>query len=291
MKSFAFNFVKQFNKSLYISGFIAVFSVVYAVFMGFNLGIDFTSGVSGGIEISSQNVPKIQSYIKEFSSSTSSYQDGVIVFRIPIESVEEGNKIVTEIKLQSEELSGKVREIDFVSPKIGREAVSNSLLAVSVAIVLIFIYLAFRLEVAFAVAAVVALVHDILITFGFVSLFRVEFDVASVAAILTVIGYSVNDTVIIFERIVHNIKHSKGNKDYKSLFNTSINQTLKRTFITSLTTVTVLGCISFLIPEVLNFALIALFGTFIGTYSSVFIASSVAYKILSKRDIKGGTAK
>jgi len=168
---------------------------------------------------------------------------------------------------------------DAVGPRVGQELQRGALMAILISFALTLVYLAFRFEWRFGVAAVTATIHDILIAFGFISLFNVEITLTTVAAILTIVGYSLNDTIVVFDRIRENIR--KYRKDaYASLLNRSVNETLPRTVLTSGTTAATLLALFILGGEVIRpFALVLILGVAIGTYSSIFVASPVLLEI------------
>ena len=179
---------------------------------------------------------------------------------------------------------------DAVGPKVGSELQRKALIAILMSFALTLVYLAFRFEWRFGFAAIVATFHDITITFGFISLSGIEITLATVAAILTILGYSLNDTIVVFDRIRENLKKRRKD-DYKDIVNASINETLPRTVLTSGTTLATLLALFILGGTVVRpFALVLILGVLIGTYSSIFVASPVLLEIeeRSKRKEKKG---
>jgi preprotein translocase SecF subunit len=179
---------------------------------------------------------------------------------------------------------------DAVGPKVGSELQRKALIAILMSFGLTLVYLAFRFEWRFGFAAIVATFHDITITFGFISLSGIEITLATVAAILTILGYSLNDTIVVFDRIRENLKKRRKD-DYKDIVNASINETLPRTVLTSGTTLATLLALFILGGSVVRpFALVLILGVLIGTYSSIFVASPVLLEIeeRSKRKEKPG---
>ena len=174
---------------------------------------------------------------------------------------------------------GFTMSADAVGPKVGSELQRKAAIAILMSFALTLVYLAFRFEWRFGVAAIVATFHDIMLTFGFISLFNIEITLATVAAILTILGYSLNDTIVVFDRIRENLK--KRRKDaYKDIVNSSINETLPRTVLTSGTTLATLLALFILGGTVVRpFALVLILGIVIGTYSSIFVASPVLLEI------------
>jgi preprotein translocase subunit SecF len=187
-----------------------------------------------------------------------------------------------------ENIAGKaeLRRVEFVGPQVGEELTEQGGLAMLYAIIGILIYVALRFEYRFAVGSVIALVHDVLITIGVFSLFQIEFDLPVLAAILAVIGYSLNDTIVVYDRIRENFRRMrKGTPE--EIINTSLNQTLSRTLVTSLTTLLVLIALFVFGGEIIHgFAFALIVGVIIGTYSSIYVASSaVLYLGISKADL------
>jgi preprotein translocase subunit SecF len=189
--------------------------------------------------------------------------------------VESANRLLTE----AYGADGYTMSADAVGPKVGSELQRKAAIAILMSFALTLVYLAFRFEWRFGVAAIVATFHDITITFGFISLFNVEITLATVAAILTILGYSLNDTIVVFDRIRENLK--KRRKDpYQDIINSSINETLPRTVLTSGTTLATLLALFILGGTVVRpFALVLILGIVIGTYSSIFVASPVLIEI------------
>jgi len=188
----------------------------------------------------------------------------------------------------SKAVDGKVelRRVEFVGPQVGDELTEDGFLAVLVALMAILVYVALRFEWRFAVGSVVALIHDVTITIGLFSLLQIEFDLPVLAAVLAVIGYSLNDTIVVFDRVRENFrKMRKGTSE--SIINSSLTQTLSRTLMTSLTTILVLLALFFLGGEIIHgFAFALLVGVFVGTYSSIYVASTAALMLgVSKEDL------
>ena len=171
-----------------------------------------------------------------------------------------------------------------VSPKVGEELERNALLAILYSFVLTLIYIAFRFEFRFGLAAVIATAHDILITLGFLAIFRVEIALPTVAAILTIVGYSLNDTIVVFDRVRENLNAKGGRReDPKELINRSINETLPRTVLTSGTTLAVLFALLVVGGAVIrDFTMVLILGVTVGTYSSIFVASPALLEIQNR---------
>ena len=199
-------------------------------------------------------------------------------------------------KISSAKLSSKIiqllgdnvdiRRVEFVGPKVGEELTNDGGLAMLYALIGILIYVAVRFEYRFALGSISALVHDVIITLGFFSIFQIEFDLTVLAAILAVIGYSLNDTIVVFDRIRENFLSTR-HIDPNQITNGALNQTLSRTIMTSLTTLIVLLALFFLGGEIIHgFATALLIGVVIGTYSSIYVASSMILVLgITKQDL------
>jgi preprotein translocase subunit SecF len=179
-----------------------------------------------------------------------------------------------------------IRRVEFVGPKVGEELTNDGGLAMLYALIGILIYVAFRFEYRFALGSISALIHDVIITLGIFSFLQIEFNLTVLAAILAVIGYSLNDTIVVFDRIRENFLSTRHTDPIK-IINAALNQTLSRTLMTSVTTLLVLLALFFLGGEIIhNFALALLIGVVIGTYSSIYVASSMILALgISKQDL------
>jgi preprotein translocase subunit SecF len=179
-----------------------------------------------------------------------------------------------------------VRRVDFVGPQVGEELTEDGGLAVLYALIAILIYVAFRFEYRFSLGAVAALIHDVTITLGIFSILQLDFDLSVLAALLAVIGYSLNDTIVVFDRVRENFRKVR-KKTSIEIVNTSINQTISRTLMTSLTTLLVLLSLFFLGGEAIHaFALALIIGVLVGTYSSIYIATTTALALgISRGDM------
>lgn len=245
-------------------------------------GIDFTGGTSLHLKFEKPiTVGEVRSILSGIGLGNSEIKGFVtgseLLIRIQqqdnIEAVTERaiREITTKLPDNSVELLSK----DTVGPRIGSELRNNTIKAIFISLVLLLIYISWRFEFKFAAGAVIALFHDVLITLGFFSVLNLEVSLSVVAAFLTIIGYSLNDTIVVFDRIRENLKVLR-REDYPTIFNISINQTLSRTILTSGTTLFVVIALYFFGGEVIHdFSFALLIGITIGTYSSIFIASPV----------------
>ncbi len=277
-----FNFMKWHKKAVYVSSFLIFVSLISIFTKGLNYGVDFNGGTI--IEIGFEDkapIEKIRRHLDDNNYKKSSVQyfgsNKDILIRIPnIVSTSESslsNTLISELK---NEYSFSLKRVEYVGAQVGEELRDQGILAALIALALIMIYIALRFEYRFSIGAILALMHDVFLIIGIFSITQIEFNLSVFAAILAVIGYSLNDTIVVFDRIRENFKNSIiENINTTDLTNNSINQTLSRTLITSLTTLLVLLALLIFGGEILfgfSFALIA--GVIIGTYSSIYIASS-----------------
>ena len=277
-----FHFMKWHKKAIYFSMVLILISIISIFTKGLNYGVDFKGGTI--IEISFNNkapIEDIREFLKENQYEKSSAQffgsNKDILIRIPnILSSSESTLSNTLISELSKEHSFNLKRVEYVGAQVGEELRDQGILAALIALALITIYIALRFEYRFSIGAILALIHDVLLIIGIFSVTQIEFNLSVFAAILAVIGYSLNDTIVVFDRIRENFKLSIiENVDTTSLINQSINQTLSRTLITSLTTLLVLISLIIFGGEILfGFAFALMSGVIIGTYSSIYIASS-----------------
>ncbi|NNF51134.1 MAG: protein translocase subunit SecF [Gammaproteobacteria bacterium] len=247
------------------------------------LGIDFTGGVL--IEVGypeAAQLDQIRTAITAAGYPDATVQNFGTARDVLIRLAPEDEKSSAEISeavlntLRASAPGVEMRRVEFVGPQVGKELTEQGGLAMLFALLMILAYVAFRFQWKFAVGAVAALVHDVILTLGFFSVFGVGFDLSVLAAVLAVIGYSLNDTIVVFDRIRENFLKLR-KKTSEQVMNTSINQMLGRTIITSSTTLLVLLALFLLGGEVIhNFALALIVGILIGTYSSIYVASTAA---------------
>jgi preprotein translocase subunit SecF len=286
------DFVGKRGIALVFSITMIVFSIFSLFFQGLNLGIDFSGGTL--VEVGYQKpieLQKVREQLKKAGFQKTVVQhfgttNDVLIRVAPTatqSSENISNKILETISTTDEVT---LRRAEFVGPQVGEELRDDGGLAMIYALALILIYLALRFEYRFSFGAILALVHDVLITIGFFSITQIEFDLTVLAAILAVIGYSLNDTIVVYDRIRENFRKMR-TEDTPTVINTSINHTLARTLMTSMTTLIVLLALYFLGGEVINsFSLALIFGVLIGTYSSIYIASSaIIFLKVSQADL------
>jgi preprotein translocase subunit SecF len=279
-----------------VSAVLIVLSITVLVARDLNFGLDFTGGTL--IEVGYPSAPEISdvrsnlaeagmdnAVVQTFGAATD------IVVRIPPRDVEgesnaEISTVVLEALQKGVEGDIQMRRVEFVGPQVGDELTEQGILAVVYALIGIFLYVMMRFQWRFSVGAVTALVHDILITMGILSLVQVEFDLTVVAALLAVIGYSLNDTIALFDRIRENFPRLRKANSLE-VVNVSVNETLSRTLMTSMTTLLVLIALFIFGGEIIHaFAFTLIVGVLVGTYSSIYVASTTLLELgVSKFDL------
>ena len=269
------NFLRLRKNFLIFSIFAITISVILLSFKGLNLGIDFKGGTL--IEVSTKNtsIGELREILSLNYNDVSLQEFGnenTILIRLQNKSNQESIETVNLVKNLIEDKVIEFRRSEFVGPTISSELLFKGFQAVSFSLIAILIYIWLRFEWQFGFGAVVALTHDVLFTLGLLSVLNIEFSLATIAAILTIAGYSINDTVVIFDRVRENLRKYK-KMDLVDLFNLSVNNTLSRTVMTSITTLLALISLFLFGGDVIRpFALTMIIGVIIGTYSSVFIA-------------------
>ena len=293
------NFVSKFKKANFISIIIFVLSIILISFKGLNYGIDF----KGGTLIELRTETSIETSLIRESLRTMNLGDVNVKkfgkkgdYLIKVEQKNSNNSsLIPEIKKTlSDYLNTDVdfRRVENVGPKVSSELLQSSVIAITLALAAMLFYIWVRFEWQFSVGSIIALFHDVTITLGIFSLLSLEINLSIIAAVLTIVGYSMNDTVVIYDRIRENLL--KYNKiSISDIANLSINETLARTIITSVTTLLALFSIYILGGEILRgFSFAMILGVIIGTYSSIFVASpilkffKVSYKTLEKEEEK-----
>ncbi|AZZ97009.1 protein translocase subunit SecF [Pseudoalteromonas sp. R3] len=279
--------------SMAFSALLILASIFSLAYKGMNMGLDFTGGTAVEVGFSQPaDLPKVRSTLAESGFPDASVtlfgsSQDVLVRLAPRDDVKAeilGNQLVDALKQVDSNV--EMRRIEFVGPSVGEDLKEQGGLAMLTALLCILIYVAFRFEWRFAVGAVAALFHDVILTMGLFSLLGLEFDLTILAAILAVIGYSLNDTIVVSDRIRENFRKVRID-DTLEIIDISLTQTLNRTLVTSITTILVLIALFVWGGQTIHgFATALLFGVFIGTYSSVYVASSVAVTMgVSKEDL------
>ncbi len=279
------SFNKYYNKFNILSFSLVIISLILLVFKGLNFGIDFKGGTL--IELRSSeakiNVSSLRDNLSQMDLGDVSIKNfgNETDFLIKFEKNDETN-VIEEIRSNLDKSFGNnydFRRVENVGPKVSAELLKSGIIAISVALILMLIYIWIRFEWQFSLGAIIALFHDVLVTLGLFSLFGLEINLSIIAAVLTIVGYSMNDTVVIFDRVRENLRKYSDIKIY-DLTNISINETLSRTLITSITTLLALLSIFIFGGEILKgFSLAMIFGVIFGTYSSIYIANPVLVKL------------
>ena len=295
-KIYKYNFISKFKTANILSFFLVLASLALIFFKGLNFGIDFKGGTLIELRVDSENI-KISDVRSSFSNMNlgdlnvkefGKKGDYLVKFEkkkfdseINIKTIKENvkNKLSSDVNF---------RRIENVGPKVSAELLSSGLLAISLALGAMLFYIWVRFEWQFSLGSIAAIFHDVLITVGIFSLLSLEVNLSIVAAVLTIVGYSMNDTVVIYDRIRENLSKFSKSK-IEEIANTSINETLSRTIITSATTLLALISIFVLGGEILKgFSFAMIIGVVIGTYSSIFVAApilkylNVSYKSIAK---------
>ena len=275
-----YNFIGKRKPAIILSAFLILVSISSFLIQGLNWGIDFSSGYV--VQLKFDNKISITEMRNTFEAND--INDAVIQSfgsnkEVLIKLKEDSNFNKESInnfliKSFSNENPFKIIKLEFVGSQIGEELRDKGEWAMLVALLSILVYIGFRFEFIYGIGAIIALIHDVIITLGFFSIFQIEFNLSVLSAALAVIGYSLNDTIVVYDRIRENTRVVKTDR-YDNLLNNSINQTLSRTVITSLTTMFVLVSLYLLGGAAVElFALAMMIGILVGTYSSIFIAST-----------------
>jgi len=277
-----FDFMGLRKPAMLMSATLLLVSIVSLSVLKLNVGIDFTGG--SVIEVGYRQSVELQPIRNALASS--GFSDAIVqhfgsakevlirlVPKVDQDKAELSSQIIAVLNEASESRID-VRRVDFVGPQVGEELTEDGGLAVLYALIAILIYVSWRFEFRFSLGAVAALIHDVVITLGIFSVLQLDFDLSVLAAILAVIGYSLNDTIVVFDRVRENFRKIR-KKTALEITNISINQTISRTLMTSFTTLLVLLSLFFLGGEVIHsFALALIIGVVVGTYSSVYVATT-----------------
>lgn len=287
------NFMAMRVPAMFLSGLLILGALTSLAINQLNWGLDFTGGTLievgykqpaqlDAIRVQLDSAGYGDAVVQNFGSS-----EDVLIRLAPREGVkaeEVGQNVLATLQSSGDEVD--MRRIEFVGPNVGEELTEQGGLAMLVALICILIYVAMRFEWRFALGSVIALAHDVILTLGLFSVLQLEFDLTVLAAVLAVIGYSLNDTIVVSDRIRENFRKIRKGEPI-DIINTSLTQTLNRTIITSLTTILVLLALFYKGGALIHgFATALLFGVVIGTYSSIYVASLVALMLgISKEDL------
>ncbi len=281
-KTTNFNFMGARHILGAMSILLVIGSIISLSLNFIELGLDFTGGTQ--IEVEYPQAAQLEAVRTELQNSA--YPDATVqhfgrpeevLVRVPPVEGEDKDQVGTQILkiLQSHDPSVQLKRVEFVGPQVGEELRDKSGTALILALGLMLIYITLRFRFKFALGAVIALFHDVIITMGFFSVTRLTFDLTALAAILAVIGYSLNDTIVVFDRVRENFRKDRGSTPAQ-IINNALNQTLSRTLMTSFTTLLVLFALALLGGEMIYaFAVALIVGIVVGTYSSIYVASNL----------------
>jgi len=275
-----YNFIGKRKPAIILSAFLILVSISSFLIQGLNWGIDFSSGYVVQLKFDNKiSITEIRNTFEDNDINDAVIQSFGSNKEVLIKLKEDSNFNKESInnfliKSFSNENPFKIIKLEFVGSQIGEELRNKGEWAMLVALLSILVYIGFRFEFIYGIGAIIALIHDVIITLGFFSIFQIEFNLSVLSAVLAVIGYSLNDTIVVYDRIRENTRVVKTDR-YDNLLNNSVNQTLSRTVITSLTTMFVLVSLYLLGGAAVElFALAMMIGILVGTYSSIFIAST-----------------
>jgi preprotein translocase subunit SecF len=275
-----YNFMGSRLPFLGLSSLLVIASIVLLFTKGLNFGIDFAGGTIVQVKYEQKApIDKIRDTLKNTNYSNASISEfgspEEVVIRITGSSSSIANDIGDEMHVLLKATGDfEIRRVDIVGPKVGGELREKGIMALTLSLIIILAYVSYRFEWRFAVASIFALAHDIIIALGAISLFSVEVNLDILAAILTILGYSLNDTIIVFDRVREGVQTSK-ESILEKIVNESVSKTLSRTTLTSLTTFFVVLTLYLFGGEIINgFAFTMLVGVIVGTYSSIFVAAS-----------------
>jgi preprotein translocase subunit SecF len=288
-----FDFMGKRKLALILSLVLIVIAIAAITMRGLNLGIDFTGGTL--VEVGYTESVELESVRQALT--TGGYGDAIVqhfgtskdvLIRLPVADNDDDKSKLSNNVLDSLASTGapEMRRVEFVGPQVGDELRDKGGLAMLYALIGILVYVALRFEWRFSLGSVAALIHDVILVVGFFAVTQIEFDLTVLAALLAVIGYSLNDTIVVFDRIRENFRRLR-KATSEVVINTSINQTLSRTLMTSVTTLLVLIALFIFGGEVIHsFSIALIVGVIVGTYSSVYVASSALLALdVSKEDL------
>ncbi len=284
-----FNTMKYNKYFISIAVILSLFSIYLLSTKSLNYGIDFSGGILMEVKTpTTANIEKIRHELKQFSPEIQSQGTTGDIISIHLPQGDKNETQITQMLTDVKEILGpkmEYRNTQIVGPKVGADLINNGIIAVLLSILIISIYIWIRFELPFAVGTGLSLFHDIILALGMLAFTGLEFNLTTLASLLTLAGYSINDTVVIYDRIRENLKKYK-TKDLKDIINISINETFSRTLLTGFTTIFAVLAIFIFGGEVLkSFSAVMLFGIIIGTYSSMLLSTS-SLLIFAKNKIK-----
>lgn len=288
------NIMKHYKLWFALSGSVIVLGLVMMIFNGLNLGIDFTGGTMMQIDLGQKvSVEEVSDLIKSFDLNPDIVHSGdaqtEVIIKTKASLDNEERKAIFAVYKEAYNLEDSaLKGAEQFGPAMGAEIRNRAIIAVLIASVMMLIYISVRFETVFGIAAIISLVHDVLFVVAIYAIFKITISSSFIAAILTIVGYSINDTIVVFDRVRENVKREKS-KDHFDTINTSVTQTLSRTLNTSVTTLIVIAALYVLgVSSIKDFAFPLLIGISVGTYSSIFIASPV-WAIVRNELAKRGT--
>ncbi|NNE36976.1 MAG: protein translocase subunit SecF [Gammaproteobacteria bacterium] len=285
------NFLGHRKIAAIFSALLIVGSILLLVINGLNFGVDFTGGTIVELRYDNPvNLEEVRNVLNDSEFEGAVVQNygsanEVLIRLAPIDELDSSD-ISTEVTRLLGVSQDNIMRIEFVGAQVGEELTESGGLAMLFALFGILVYVAIRFQTRFSLGAIAALIHDIIVTVGFFALTQIDFDLSVLAAILAVIGYSLNDTIVVFDRIRENFKRLRNATPFE-VCNISINQTMSRTIITGLTTLLVLSALFFLGGETIHgFSIALIVGVIVGTYSSIYVASPVTLALgISRQDL------
>ena len=291
---FNFQTIKHRNKYVIFSSVMVLASLIFFLVIPLNLSVDFKGGELLQLQFKQElnkdklnnTLEGLEKDIPQLNARRLQYSEGnTIVVRT--EQLQENQKALLKEKVKEQVGEFDVVKNDAVGPTIGKELAANALKALGIGAILIIIYVTIRFEFVYAIAGLIALLHDVIITAGLIALFRFEINTPFIAAILTILGYSINDTIVVFDRIRENEEKEGKKKEYGVIIDESINQVFVRSMYTSITTtISVLMLLLFGGETLRTFSMALFIGMIFGTYSSVFLASPLVYMMRKFRKTK-----
>ncbi|MGL4677494.1 MAG: protein translocase subunit SecF [Brevinema sp.] len=288
IQKFNIDFLSKRMIALILFAILSIVGVISFFNEGFILGTDFSGGIRIEFSVPEASIQEIRDLITEdqIAITTLAYKDGIQNFLLtaPAELGQDGSGdyLLDSVREQFKDVT--VLSSDYIGPSIGNDFVLQALKLLAIVTALILVYVAFRFDFIYGVGAITALLHDMIILLIFTLLFKIPIDLTILAAFLTILGYSINDTIVIFDRIREN-HDLLPNEDFAKIINKSINQSFQRTLLTSITTLFVAGSIYIWSGNILrNFGLLLAIGIISGTYSSIFVASPITYFLWNKKN-------
>lgn len=286
------NFLAKRKITLIISSLLLLASITSLIMNGLKLGIDFTGGTL--IEVRYPQAPDLN--VLRTTLNNKGFSDAIVQnfgttkdilirtkLKENINNIQLNNQILQAINANATQVA-TIRRVEFVGPQVGEELTEDGGLALLYATFAILLYIAWRFEYKFSLGSVAALIHDVVITLGAFSILQMEFDLTVLAAVLAIIGYSLNDTIVVYDRIRENFRTLRKDSA-ENIINISLNQTLSRTLVTSITTALALIALAILGGEIIHhFAIALLIGVGIGTYSSIYVASPIVLALGISQD-------